>query len=139
MKSRISYFKFVSVMVAMVIILSAVALLCSGAALADDGTDYNNADLMAVWIAITFIGATLVNLYWDIFKPKLIAVWAVKEDTFRWKLRGTLIAAVVSIWDTLKAAYKKGLLDGVISVLVAIIKRKLGLPAAARRVGLIKR
>jgi hypothetical protein len=75
-----------------------------------------------------------LNLYVDILKVKLGAIWAVKSDGIAWKLRCTLIAVAVSVWDMLKAAYKKGLFDVIISVLIGVIKRKLGLPAAARAV-----
>jgi hypothetical protein len=113
-------------------------LLCCGVAFADDGTMGGGSDWLPVWLAITAIGATLVNLYIDVLKPMLVAVWSEKEDTFRWKLRGSLLAIFgYAVWDTLKAAYKKGLLDGVIGVHIGIIKRKFGVPVAIKRVGAV--
>ena len=86
----------------------------------------------ALWIAIGAIAGTLLNLYWDCLKPVLSEIWSEHTDGVAWKLRQSLIALVVSLWDMLKAAYKKGLLDAIISILTGIIKRKFGLPAAAR-------
>src|SRR5574343_1006625 len=117
------------------LMLIPIAIFTSGVAFADDGTGGDDIDvlLIALYAAIGAVAWVLLSLYWDIFKPKLVAIWAVKEDTFRWKLRGTLIAAVVNIWNMLKEAYKRGLLDAIISILIGIIKRKFGLPAAARK------
>jgi hypothetical protein len=78
---------------------------------------------------------TLLNLYLDTLKPMVAAVWAVKADPFWWKVRGSFIALFVAVWNTLKLAYKKGLLDAVISILIKIVKNKLGIPTAAKRVG----
>jgi hypothetical protein len=134
MKSRISLSQYIVVMVIACLLLALVGLFCTGAVYADDGTGTGGADLDALWLAITAVGMTLLNLYWDILKVKLGAIWSVKEDGTAWKLRCSLLALGLAIWDMLKAAYKKGLLDAIISVLVGIIKRKLGLPAAARAV-----
>jgi hypothetical protein len=110
-------------------------LLCCGVAFADDGSGADNVDvfLIALYAAIGAVAWVLLSLYWDIFKPKLVAIWAVKEDTFRWKLRGTLIAAVVNLWDTLKESYKRGLLDAIISILIKMIKNWFGIPTAYRK------
>jgi len=81
-----------------------------------------------------FIIGSGLNLYWDILKPVLSEIWAEQADGVAWKLRQSLIAAAVSVWDMLKAAYKKGLLDAIISILIGIIKRKLGIPAAVRTI-----
>ena len=122
-----------------VLILSAAlfaALICGGMAFADDGAGANDVGvlLIALYAAIGAVVLVLLNLYWDIFKPKLAAIWAVKEDSFRWKLRGTLIAAVVNVWDTLKESYKRGLLDAIIALIIKIIRAKFGIPTALRNV-----
>jgi len=88
----------------------------------------------ALWIAIGVVAVTLLNLWWDLLKPELAFVWAVKADGFWYKVRGSLIAAAVAVWDMLKAAYKRGLLDAIISIIVKLIRAKLGIPTAARRV-----
>ena len=88
----------------------------------------------ALWIALAAIGVTLANLYLDIYKPLIADIWG-QNDPFWWKVRASFIGAFVCIWDTLKAAYKKGLFDIVISILIKIIKNKLGIPTAAKRVG----
>ncbi len=86
----------------------------------------------ALWIAIGAVAVTLLNLYWDILKPALSEIWSEQADGIAWKIRQSLIAAAWSIWDMLKAAYKKGLLDAIISILIGIIKRKFGIPAATK-------
>ena len=86
----------------------------------------------ALWIAIGAVAVTLLNLYIDILKPVLADIWSVPADGVAWKLRQSLIAAAWSVWDMLKAAYKKGLLDAIISILVGIIRRKFGIPAALK-------
>ena len=118
------------------LMLIPISIFTCGVAFADDGTGGDDIDvlLIALYAAIGAIAWILLSLYWDIFKPKLVAIWAVKEDTFRWKLRGTLIAAVVNLWDTLKESYKRGLLDAIISIIVKIIRAKLGIPTAAHKV-----
>lgn len=92
----------------------------------------------ALWIAIAAIGITLLNLYWDILKPMLAAIWSVKEDGIAWKLRSSLIAAGISVWNMLVTAYKKGLLDAIITIIVKLIRSKLGVPTAMRKAGIIK-
>lgn len=87
----------------------------------------------ALWIAIGAIAVTLLNLYWDILKPALTVIWSDKINEFWWKLRESFIAIWLSIWVMLKQAYKKGILDAVISVIVKIIKSKLGFPTATRK------
>jgi hypothetical protein len=88
----------------------------------------------ALWIAIGAVAVTLLNLYWDILKPVLADIWAVPADGVAWKLRQSLIAAAWSVWDMLKAAYKKGLLDAIITIIVKLIRAKLGIPTAANKV-----
>ena len=89
----------------------------------------------ALYIAIGVIAITLLNLYLDTLKPMIAAIWAVNADPFFWKVRGSLLALGIAVWNTLKAAYKKGLLDAIISIIVKLIRAKLGVPAAAKRVG----
>jgi len=120
------------------LMLIPVALFCCGVAFADDGSGESSSDLTALWVAITAIAITLLNLYCDVLKLRLSVIWAVKDDSVAWKLRCSLIALGLALWDTLKAAYSNGLLDGVISVLIAIIRRKLGIPTAMRKAGMIK-
>jgi hypothetical protein len=92
-----------------------------------------------LWAAIgTFIVGSGLNLYWDILKPMLAAIWSVKEDGIAWKLRSSLIAAGVAIWNMFVTAYKKGLLDAIISIIVKVIRAKLGVPTAMRKAGMIK-
>ena len=93
----------------------------------------------ALWLLVVAIGMTLLNLYLDTLKPMVAAVWAAKQDPFFWKVRGSLLALGIAVWLALKAAYKKGLLDGIISLLVKLVRARLGIPTAVRRVGLIKR
>jgi hypothetical protein len=92
----------------------------------------------ALWIAIGAVAVTLLNLYWDILKPVLVGIWAVKIDGFWYKLRESLIAAVYAVWDMIASAYKQGLLDAIISIIVKLIKSKLGVPTAMRKAGMIK-
>ena len=131
MKGRLIFLLVVSMMVALVMLFSAgIALADNGQTNASTGTDWT-----ALWLAVAAIGATLANLYLDTLKPMLAAVWAVKADPFWWKVRGSLLALGITVWLTLKAAYKKGLLDAVISILIKIVKNKLGIPTAAKKVG----
>lgn len=114
-------------------------LVCCGVAFADDGSGESSADLTALWVALLVILPVLGSIYLDVLKPMLVAVWAEKEDTFRWKLRGSILAVFgFAVWDTLKAAWKQGLFGAIISVLIAILRRKLGIPAAMRKAGIIK-
>ena len=108
-------------------------VLCCGVAFADDGAGSGSSDWTALWIAIGAVAITLLNLYWDCLKPRLLAILSNKEDDFWYKARGVFLAVFVyALWDMLKAAYKKGLLDAIISILIGIIKRKFGLPAAVK-------
>jgi hypothetical protein len=52
-------------------------------------------------------------------------------------MRQSLIAAAWSVWDMLKSAYKRGLLDAIISIIVKLIRAKLGVPVAIKRVGAV--
>lgn len=113
------------------LMLIPVAIFTCGVAFADDGSAADS-DWSPLWIAIGAVAVTLLNLYWDCLKPRLLAIWAVKTDGVAWKLRQSLIALGLALWDMLKLAYKKGLLDAIISILIGIIKRKFGLPAATR-------
>ena len=109
-------------------------VFCCGVAFADDGSAADS-DWSPLWIAIGAVAWILLGLYWDCLKPVLSEIWSEPADGVAWKLRQSLIAAAVSVWDMLKAAYKKGLLGAIISILIGIIKRKFGLPAAARAAG----
>lgn len=136
MKHRISLGQYMVVMVIACLLLALVGLFCSGAVFADDGSGESSSNLTALWVALLVILPVLGSIYLDILKPMLIAVWAEKEDTFRWKLRGSILAIFgYAIWDTLKAAYKQGLFGAIISVLIAIVKSKLGIPAAVKMAG----
>lgn len=93
----------------------------------------------ALYAAIgAFIIGSGLNLYWDILKPMLAAIWSVKEDGIAWKLRSSLIAAGVAVWNMFVTAYKRGLLDAIITIIVKIIRAKLGIPTAMRKAGMIK-
>ena len=92
----------------------------------------------ALWIAIGAVAVTLLNLYWDVLKPELAKAWKVAGANVAWKIRYSLKVAVVAVWEMLKLAYKRGLLDAIISIIVRIIKNKLGIPTAMRKAGLIK-
>jgi len=84
-----------------------------------------------LWAAIgTFIVSSGLNLYLDILKPELAFIWSVKEDSFWFKLRGSLIASVWAIKEMIVSAYKQGLLDAIISIIVKLIRAKLGVPTA---------
>ena len=119
--------------IVLILLLLLPVTLCCGIAFADDGAGAAGSDWSLLWLAVGAVAMTLLNLYWDVFKPKLLAVWVVKEDTLRWKLRGTLIAAGISLCDMLKAAYKRGLLDAIISIIIKIIRARLGIPTAVRK------
>jgi hypothetical protein len=84
-----------------------------------------------------FIVGSGLNLYWDILKPVLSEIWSVPTDGVAWKMRQSLIAAAWSVWDMLKSAYKRGLLDAIISIIVKLIRAKLGVPVAIKRVGAV--
>jgi hypothetical protein len=114
------------------LIMIPVSIFACGVAFADDGTGTAGSDWSPLWIAIGAIAVTLLNLYWDCLKPRLQVIWAVTTDGAAWKLRCSLIALGLALWDMLKAAYKKGLLDAIISIFIGIIKRKFGIPAAAK-------
>lgn len=119
-------------MVLIALMLIPIAIFTCGVASADDGAMDGGSDWSALWIAIGAVAVTLLNLYWDILKPMLAAIWSVKEDGVAWKLRCSIIALGLALWDMLKAAYKKGILDAIISILIGIIKRKFGLPATVK-------
>ena len=130
--------KILGLIVLIALILIPV-LVCCGVAFADDGSGESSADLTALWVALLVILPVLGSIYLDILKLMLVAVWAEKEDSFRWKLRGSILAIFgFAIWDTLKAAWKQGLFGAIISLLIAILRRKLGIPAAMRKAGIIK-
>ena len=130
--------KILGLIVLIALILIPV-LVCCGVAFADDGSGESSADLTALWVALLVILPVLGSIYLDILKLMLVAVWAEKEDSFRWKLRGSILAIFgFAIWDTLKAAWKQGLFGAIIIVLIAILRRKLGIPAAMRKAGIIK-
>lgn len=121
--------------IVLVALMLVPVMLCCGVAFADDGSGETSSDLTALWVALLVILPVLGSIYIDVLKPMLIAVWAEKEDTFRWKLRGSILAIFgFAVWDTLKAAYKQGLFGAILSVLIAILRRKLGIPAMARAV-----
>jgi len=85
-----------------------------------------------------FIVGSGLNLYLDILKPDLAFIWSVKEDSFWFKLRGSLIASVWAIKEMIVSAYKQGLLDAIISIIVKLIRAKFGVPTAMRKAGMIK-
>ena len=130
--------KILGLIVLIALILIPVLVFC-GVAFADDGSGESSADLTALWVTLLVILPVLGSIYVDVLRPMLVAVWAEKEDSFRWKLRGSILAIFgFAIWDTLKAAWKQGLFGAIISLLIAILRRKLGIPAAMRKAGIIK-
>lgn len=93
----------------------------------------------ALYAAIgAFIVGSGLNLYWDILKPVLSEIWAEAGSSFWWKLRCSLISAGESVLEMIKQAYKRGLLDAIISIIVKLIRAKLGVPTAMRKAGMIK-
>ena len=110
--------------------------LCCGVAFADDGIAAGSgvdALLVALWVAIGAVAMTLLNLYIDVLKPKLVAIWAVKTDDFWYKFRCSFLAVFVdALFGMLKEAYKRGLLDAIIAIIVKIIRAKLGIPTAVK-------
>lgn len=88
----------------------------------------------ALWLLVVAIGMTLLNLYLDTLKPMVAAVWAVKADPFWWKVRASFLALFIAVWNTLMAAYKKGLFDAIISLVIKLIKGKMGIPAMAKAI-----
>lgn len=124
--------KFIGWLVLIALVMIPIAIFTCGVVFADDGTGGSVSDWSPLWIAIGAVAVTLLNLYWDVLKVKLSAIWSVKEDGKAWKMRCSLIALGLALWDMLKAAYKKGLLDAIISILVGILKCKLGIPAAVK-------
>jgi hypothetical protein len=69
-------------------------------------------------------------------KPKLVTIWSSKDkrDNKWWKIRLSIIAAGVSIWEMFVTAYRKGILDAMISIIIKIIKTRLGIPTAIKAV-----
>jgi hypothetical protein len=92
----------------------------------------------ALWIAIGAVAVTLLNLYWDVLKPELAKAWKVAGANVAWKIRYSLKVAVVAVWEMIKQAYKRGLLDAIISIIVKLIRAKLGIPTAMRKAGMIQ-
>lgn len=121
------------------LMLIPVAIFTCGVAFADDGTMDGGSDWSLLWLAIGAVAVTLLNLWWDCLKPQLAAIWAIKTDGVAWKIRCSIIALGLALWDMLKAAYKKGLLDAIISILIKIIKNKLTLAASTKTKAVFQR
>ena len=124
--------------IALIGLMLILLVFCCGVALADDGSAADS-DWSPLWIAIGAVAWILFGLYWDCLKPVLFEIWSQHTDGVAWKLRQSLIAMVVSLWDMLKAAYKKGLLDAIISILVKIIRNKFTLAASTKAKAALKK
>ena len=90
--------------------------------------------MKALYYAIVAVAVTLLNLYWDILKGRLAAIWAAKDGNFWWNVRCSLIATCSAAGDMVLAVYKKGLFDAIISIIIKLIKGKLGIPAMVKAI-----
>jgi hypothetical protein len=87
--------------------------------------NWDDIKLVVIPIAVFFW-----TIYWPVLRVNVMAIWA-KKDGFWWKVRGSLISVFTSAGPCLLEVWKN--YGGVIiSLVIAIIKAKLFVPATVK-------